>query len=114
MICRLEVRQVEKTKTTPSTRDVFLIVQGNPATSASLVEAGHDRLIGVLHALSGWHPGCTDLLISHSRRAWTLIVRGRISPPLCQPLTDVGDTAWSATLGAPAPGSRAKGRNSFK
>jgi DNA/RNA-binding domain of Phe-tRNA-synthetase-like protein len=56
VICRLEVRQVEKTKITPSTRDVFLIVQGNPATSTSLVEAGHDRLITVLRRFLGGTP----------------------------------------------------------
>ncbi len=53
VICRLEVRQVEKTKVTPATTDVFLIVQGNPATPPQVVQAGHDRLIGVLKRFLG-------------------------------------------------------------
>jgi DNA/RNA-binding domain of Phe-tRNA-synthetase-like protein len=53
VICRLEVRQVEKTKVTPTTRDVFLIVQGNRATSARQIQAGHDRLIGLLRQFVG-------------------------------------------------------------
>ena len=46
VICRLEVRQSEKTKVTSATRDVFLIVQGNAATPPDTVQAGHDRLAG--------------------------------------------------------------------
>jgi DNA/RNA-binding domain of Phe-tRNA-synthetase-like protein len=53
VICRLEVRQVEKTKVTSSTTDVFLIVQGNPATSARQIETGHDFLITVLRRFLG-------------------------------------------------------------
>lgn len=48
VLCRLEVRQVEKTKVTAATTDLFLIVQGNPATSAEQVIAGHDRLLALL------------------------------------------------------------------
>ena len=33
IICRLEVRQVEKTKITEDTKNVFYIVQGNEETS---------------------------------------------------------------------------------
>ena len=53
VICRLEVRQVEKTKVTAATRDLFLIVQGNPATSAEAVRAGHERLVAVLTRFFG-------------------------------------------------------------
>ena len=53
VICRLEVRQSEKTKVTPATRDVFLIVQGNAATPPADVQAGHDRLIGLLQRFFG-------------------------------------------------------------
>jgi DNA/RNA-binding domain of Phe-tRNA-synthetase-like protein len=53
VICRLEVRQSEKTKVTPATRDVFLIVQGNAATPPAYVQTGHDRLIGLLQRFFG-------------------------------------------------------------
>jgi DNA/RNA-binding domain of Phe-tRNA-synthetase-like protein len=53
VICRLEVRQSEKTKVTPATRNVFLIVQGNAATPPADVQAGHDRLIGLLQQFFG-------------------------------------------------------------
>jgi DNA/RNA-binding domain of Phe-tRNA-synthetase-like protein len=56
VICRLEVRQSEKTKVTPATRDVFLIVQGNAATPPADVQAGHDRLIGLLQRFFGGEP----------------------------------------------------------
>ena len=53
VICRLEVRQSEKTKVTPATRDVFLIVQGNAATPPDYVQAGHDRLTSLLQRFFG-------------------------------------------------------------
>lgn len=53
VICRLEVRQSEKTKVTPATRNVFLIVQGNAATPPAYVQVGHDRLIGLLQGFFG-------------------------------------------------------------
>jgi DNA/RNA-binding domain of Phe-tRNA-synthetase-like protein len=53
VICRLEVRQSEKTKVTPATRDVFLIVQGNAATPPDSVQAGHDRLTALLQRFFG-------------------------------------------------------------
>jgi DNA/RNA-binding domain of Phe-tRNA-synthetase-like protein len=53
VICRLEVRQVEKTKVTDSTTGVFLIVQGNRRTPPALVQAGHDRLVDVLRQFFG-------------------------------------------------------------
>lgn len=39
VLCRLEVRQVNKTATTTSTSDAFFIVQGNAATSDEYVNA---------------------------------------------------------------------------
>lgn len=56
VICRLEARQVEKTKVTTATRDLFLIVQGNPATPPETVRAGHDLLVSVLIRFFG---GCS-------------------------------------------------------
>lgn len=53
VICRLEVRQVEKTKVTEDTRDLFLIVQGNAATPAEVVWAGHRRLVETLQRFFG-------------------------------------------------------------
>jgi len=53
VICRLEVRQVEKTKVTPATRDLFLIVHGNPATPVETVRAGHEHLVSVLTRFFG-------------------------------------------------------------
>lgn len=53
VICRLEVRQSEKTKVTPFTRDIFLIVQGNAATPPAAVQAGHDRLTSLLQRFFG-------------------------------------------------------------
>lgn len=53
VLCRLEVRQVEKTKVTAGTRSVFLIVQGNPETPAAAVRAGHDRLAEALLGFFG-------------------------------------------------------------
>lgn len=38
IICRMEVLQVEPTKTTEDTKDVFLIIQGNPNTGDELVQ----------------------------------------------------------------------------
>jgi DNA/RNA-binding domain of Phe-tRNA-synthetase-like protein len=53
VICRLEVRQSEKTKVTATTRDLFLIVQGNAATPVHDVQTAHDRLIGSLQRFFG-------------------------------------------------------------
>ncbi|SCM76090.1 conserved hypothetical protein [uncultured Pleomorphomonas sp.] len=53
VICRLEVRQVEKTKVTAGTKSVFLIVQGNARTSPDVVRQGHDRLLSVLSGFFG-------------------------------------------------------------
>lgn len=53
ILCRLEVRQVEKTKVTEHTRNVFLIVQGNSATPPPLVTRTYDRLTTVLKRFLG-------------------------------------------------------------
>ena len=48
VLCRLEVRQVNKTATTPATTDAFFIVQGNKATSDEYVSAGAYALVAEL------------------------------------------------------------------
>lgn len=45
ILCRLEVRQVEKTKVALDTTEVFYIVQGNSATSGVHIQASTQRLI---------------------------------------------------------------------
>jgi DNA/RNA-binding domain of Phe-tRNA-synthetase-like protein len=45
ILCRLDVRQAEKTKITMDTRECFYIVQGNPNTPSSLVRATAEHLI---------------------------------------------------------------------
>jgi DNA/RNA-binding domain of Phe-tRNA-synthetase-like protein len=44
VLCRLEVRQVEKTKVTPATRDCFFIIQGHDACNEALLEAAVQEL----------------------------------------------------------------------
>jgi DNA/RNA-binding domain of Phe-tRNA-synthetase-like protein len=44
ILCRLEVRQVEKTKVTPDTNDAFFIVQGHDQFDWSLIEDAAARL----------------------------------------------------------------------
>ena len=53
VICRLEYRQVEKTKVTLDTRDCFFIIQGNAATSQEIVKAASQRLIDLLKQFCG-------------------------------------------------------------
>ena len=45
VICRLEVRQVEKTKVLETTTSCFYIVQGNPYTSSSYIESTAKELM---------------------------------------------------------------------
>ena len=45
IICRLEVRQVEKTKVTLNTKECFYILQGNPLTSSDVLKAATENLI---------------------------------------------------------------------
>jgi DNA/RNA-binding domain of Phe-tRNA-synthetase-like protein len=44
VLCRLEVRQVEKTKFTPQSRNVFFIVQGNANTDQASLSGARDAL----------------------------------------------------------------------
>ena len=53
VICMLEVRQVEKTKTTLDTTNCFYIVQGNAASDAAYVRAGAERLISLITRFMG-------------------------------------------------------------
>jgi DNA/RNA-binding domain of Phe-tRNA-synthetase-like protein len=45
IICRLEVRQVEKTKVTLATQECFYIVQGNPGSDVKHIKEATDELI---------------------------------------------------------------------
>lgn len=45
VLCRLEIRQVEKTKVDESAKNVFYIVQGNEATDYSLLEDTAQQVI---------------------------------------------------------------------
>jgi DNA/RNA-binding domain of Phe-tRNA-synthetase-like protein len=45
VICRLEVRQCERTKVTPDTTECFYIIQGNPATPPGLLKTAGEELI---------------------------------------------------------------------
>lgn len=47
IICRLEVRQVNKTKVTEDTKNVFYIVQGNEATSLDYLLEVANKLIDI-------------------------------------------------------------------
>ncbi len=53
IICRLEVRQVEKTKVTPDTKDCFYIVQGNPSTSPEALKYATEDLIDLTQRFCG-------------------------------------------------------------
>jgi DNA/RNA-binding domain of Phe-tRNA-synthetase-like protein len=53
IICRLEVRQVEKTKITLDTTDAFFIVQGNPATDGNHVWRAAEKLIELTKRFCG-------------------------------------------------------------
>jgi len=48
ILCRLEHKQVEKTKVTDRTNSCFFIIQGNASTPASLLEKTTNRLAGLL------------------------------------------------------------------
>lgn len=56
VICRLEVRQVEKTRVTPDTTGCFYIVQGNPATPDALLRAAVDELVELTTRHCGGQP----------------------------------------------------------
>lgn len=53
LICRLEYRQVEKTKITLATTNAFFIVQGNSVTTAAEVERGASTLIKLVQRYCG-------------------------------------------------------------
>ena len=53
VICRLEYRQVEKTKVTLNTKDCFFIIQGNSATTPEIVKATSQRLLDLLKQFCG-------------------------------------------------------------
>jgi DNA/RNA-binding domain of Phe-tRNA-synthetase-like protein len=53
VLCRLEVRQVNKTATTPRTTKAFFIVQGNDATPDSYVEEAAQRLVDEITRYAG-------------------------------------------------------------
>ena len=48
ILCRLEHKQVEKTKVTENTTSCFFIIQGNEATSPELIEEAFQRLSSLL------------------------------------------------------------------
>lgn len=53
VICRLEARQVEKTKVTLDTTNCFFIVQGNPATTKEYVNQATHRLVSLVKQFCG-------------------------------------------------------------
>lgn len=53
IICRLEVRQVEKTKVTHNTTECFYIIQGNAATGAEYVREVVEELLTLTRRFCG-------------------------------------------------------------
>ena len=53
VLCRLEIRQVEKTCIRPDTRDIALLVQGNEATEDEYVKKGMTDLIDMIEKYCG-------------------------------------------------------------
>lgn len=53
IICRLEVRQVEKTKVTLDTRECFYIVQGNALTDDAHLKAATEELLALTKRFCG-------------------------------------------------------------
>lgn len=53
IICRLEVLQTEATKITLDTKDVFLIIQGNPNTTTAYIEQGAREVIDLILKFCG-------------------------------------------------------------
>jgi DNA/RNA-binding domain of Phe-tRNA-synthetase-like protein len=66
ILCRLEVRQVEKTKITAASHDVFFIVQGHRSVSASLLDETADVLVDACLNLFG---GVAERLYPASEKA---------------------------------------------
>jgi len=53
IICRLEVLQVEPTKITLESKDIFLIVQGNPNTNNDYIKRGLDEVLKLIVKFCG-------------------------------------------------------------
>jgi DNA/RNA-binding domain of Phe-tRNA-synthetase-like protein len=53
IICRMEIRQVEKTKVRPSTTNVFFIIQGHAGTPPEALGYAQSRLTGLLDLYCG-------------------------------------------------------------
>ncbi|MBP5605483.1 MAG: hypothetical protein J6X60_08065 [Ruminiclostridium sp.] len=53
VLCRLEIRQVNKTRVDEQTRNIFYIVQGNEATPDSLLRDGAERIISLTEKYCG-------------------------------------------------------------
>lgn len=53
VLCRLEIRQVEKTAIQPDTTDIALLVQGNEATTDEYVKKGMEDLIEMIEKYCG-------------------------------------------------------------
>jgi DNA/RNA-binding domain of Phe-tRNA-synthetase-like protein len=53
ILCRLEVRQADKTKTGPETRDAMIMIQGNRATNAACIQACYERLTSLIQKFCG-------------------------------------------------------------
>jgi methionyl-tRNA synthetase len=53
IICHLEVKQVEKTKTTASTKNCFFIVQGNPNTDPIYIRKATEELVALTSRFCG-------------------------------------------------------------
>lgn len=53
VLCRLEIRQVEKTKVTEDAKNVFYIVQGHDATPDSLLEDTANRILELTNRYCG-------------------------------------------------------------
>jgi DNA/RNA-binding domain of Phe-tRNA-synthetase-like protein len=63
IICRMEVLQVEPTKITVNTTDVFLIVQGNSNTDQTYIKAGVDEVLNLINKYCG---GSSSTLLNSS------------------------------------------------
>lgn len=63
IICRMEVLQVEPTKITKETTDVFLIVQGNSNTDQTYIKSGVNEVLNLINKCCG---GSSTLLNSLS------------------------------------------------
>ena len=66
ILCRLEVRQCEKTKVTSMTKDVLLIVQGNAGTPVGLVKKETERAIELIRSFCGGSGRLLDTTIFSS------------------------------------------------